>query len=783
MFVTGAGSSSNISGTLEVGILGTGAMNIQSGGLVTSANADIGYRSSASDSGAVTVSGIGSTWNNSANLSIGGSAFGAGPGTGTMTVSNGGRVTTATAQIGLQSGAVGTATVTGSGSTWAASSDIVVGQSGSGTMEISSGGKVSSLRGYLGFFGGSSGSVIVHDTSSSWIASGSFFLGNGGSGSLQVLNGALASTAGNSYLGFNAGASGTGLVSGLGSTWNTNATICIGGNLAAAGGQGSLRIENRGSVIAAGTLLYNTGLLELSGVTTYSGPITSYGGQVRTFSDAGLANNITLGAGGINIDNQTAGGVSTFSGGISGAGGLTTTGVSSDATVRLTGNNSYSGATTIASGILAVDGSITSATTVYDGATLAGTGTVGPITINGGGTISPGHSPGLLTTGNAYLAGGSNYTLDLRTDGAGAAGADWDSLGVSGALDISGLSADSPLNVRLRTFDSLDNPNPLDDWNPTVSHTWPSVVTTSAGLVGDFDASLFHIDTTGFQSPIGGTFSVVQDGTNLDLQYDAAVVDASVLVTNFAEPFRSATPISNPQYWGAQSFLPDSQRYALTSVEAVVGNDSGSSGIVIELRQADANGDIDLTSEGLLTTFTAPDLTGDPVARLFAPDAAVTLEPGTKYWFILGNFDTGSFDWSYADTANTLGPGSLSNYADSSDGGATWDYRDTEFPYFIQVKAVVSMLGGDYNGDGMVNAADYTVWRDTLGATGTGLAADGDGSGTIDQGDYDIWKDNFGAIIGGGSGSASAPLASVPEPATLPMLVSFLFSTLLWRWK
>jgi hypothetical protein len=83
-------------------------------------------------------------------------------------------------------------------------------------------------------------------------------------------------------------------------------------------------------------------------------------------------------------------------------------------------------------------------------------------------------------------------------------------------------------------------------------------------------------------------------------------------------------------------------------------------------------------------------------------------------------------------------------------------------------------LAGDYNGDGIVDAADYTVWRDTLGRVGPGLAANGDDTGAsagkIDQADYNIWKANFGNHSpGAGSGAA------VPEPPTiLPMAIGLL---------
>jgi Matrixin len=89
---------------------------------------------------------------------------------------------------------------------------------------------------------------------------------------------------------------------------------------------------------------------------------------------------------------------------------------------------------------------------------------------------------------------------------------------------------------------------------------------------------------------------------------------------------------------------------------------------------------------------------------------------------------------------------------------------------------------GDYNGNGIVDSADYTVWRDTLGQSGAGLAADGTGpggvpDGVVDQLDYDFWKANFGNTLGGsGSGAASAAASPfqelVPEPASLLLLAA-----------
>ena len=65
---------------------------------------------------------------------------------------------------------------------------------------------------------------------------------------------------------------------------------------------------------------------------------------------------------------------------------------------------------------------------------------------------------------------------------------------------------------------------------------------------------------------------------------------------------------------------------------------------------------------------------------------------------------------------------------------------------------------GDYNNDGRVDTADYTVWRDHLGQTTAGNsytlpneALDVDGNpttpGTVDQQDYTAWRNRFGTKV------------------------------------
>jgi hypothetical protein len=66
-------------------------------------------------------------------------------------------------------------------------------------------------------------------------------------------------------------------------------------------------------------------------------------------------------------------------------------------------------------------------------------------------------------------------------------------------------------------------------------------------------------------------------------------------------------------------------------------------------------------------------------------------------------------------------------------------------------------IGGDYSGDGVIDIADYTVWRDSVGSIN--LEADGNGDGTIDIEDYVVWKGNHAAEAGGdynGNGAIDA---------------------------
>jgi len=136
-----------------------------------------------------------------------------------------------------------------------------------------------------------------------------------------------------------------------------------------------------------------------------------------------------------------------------------------------------------------------------------------------------------------------------------------------------------------------------------------------------------------------------------------------------------------------------------------------------------------------------------------------------------------------ATEGSKIGPGHFSEFSEDSIDYFSYHYYDgsdngrsklaiEEFSYtFDGWPILVSDLPpGDYNRDGQVDAADYTVWRNALGSTDD-LRANGDNQGMshniVDEADYDVWRDDFGTVYIDLSGSGSSAIsATVPEPSS-----------------
>jgi hypothetical protein len=133
-----------------------------------------------------------------------------------------------------------------------------------------------------------------------------------------------------------------------------------------------------------------------------------------------------------------------------------------------------------------------------------------------------------------------------------------------------------------------------------------------------------------------------------------------------------------------------------------------------------------------------------------------------------GDFDN-SGDTTVDDlTLLTANFGAGSGVFDVNVDGAT-DLGDVQ----AFVEQLVRTVGGDFNLDGMVDLADYTLWRDAVG-TENGLA-DANFDGAADSADFGAWKSAFGFRRSPLTSQLGAATAAVPEPATAAVAVCTLF--------
>jgi len=275
-----------------------------------------------------------------------------------------------------------------------------------------------------------------------------------------------------------------------------------------------------GTIINAGwlTLAHNTG--------AGTGAITVNGGALYLRDGLKVANAIVLAAPRSRLGAEL-GITATLSGVISGTGALHKEG---DATLILTGANTFTGGLSVKAGNLLINGSVGGAAKVLSGASLGGSGVVGDVTVTAGGKISPGaaldSSVAALTLASLRLEGASivNWNV-VRADQA--AGVGYDCMKVTGLLDLSGASS---LNrVKLLLSGRLANFDPQQSANFKLLDYGTLNLGTNTNI-----SDLFSIDDTGLMDGYGAwqqlfAFRVVDDAANhqLLLSYSGAVPEPS----------------------------------------------------------------------------------------------------------------------------------------------------------------------------------------------------------------------------------------------------------------
>jgi len=297
-------------------------------------------------------------------------------------------------------------------------------------------------------------------------------------------------------------------------------------------GTGGLNVESTSS---GGVTLNQDLSVKLQGNQTW----------INNSSELLTVSSTITGSGNLNISNSTAQGITKLGSlgyegsarntgkGITEINGVISNNVTSisqegEGTLELNAINSYTGVTTVSSGKLDVNGSISSSalTTVSNAGTLGGSGTVGNTLLTAGGTVNPGNSPGLLTIeGDLVWDINSNYNWQIF-NAIGTAGIGYDTINVTGILDITLLGASEKFNINLWSLSSIspDQNGFAANFDPNQNYIW-TIVSTDSGISG-FDASYFNINvdstngTGGFANSLNGDFSLSVNNDDLILSYN-----------------------------------------------------------------------------------------------------------------------------------------------------------------------------------------------------------------------------------------------------------------------
>lgn len=455
-------------------------------------------------------------------------------------MSGGGQVTSSSGvTVGNNSTGTGAVTVDGTGSTWTVPNFLVVGLSGQGTVTVSNGGAISSAANIIGYF--NSGIMTVSGAGSSWVNSGPIGVGygSGGNGTLIISNGGtVTSTAGTVYLGVQNGSTGRLFI---GSTFASAPTAP--GTLKASlvqfgAGSGNAIVFNHTSnnyvfatqIAGAGPVNQAAGYTELWANNTYTGTTQISGGTLAVTGSIASSSIVLAQTGGTLAGTGTVASTivtdGTLSPGIGGAGTLSVHGslVMQAAATYLVQINGSNATGTSVLGTAQIDGSVSvvpvgrvNATTTYTilNASTGVSGTFANLVFSNTGLA---RHPQLTYTANSVL-----LTLDPGLLSPSLSGANINQRNVSAGIDNALSSGASPSNS-FNTLLGLTGTNLNNALTQASGEVATGAQQTTFHAMSQFIATLFDPFIGGRSEmavPTGGATAYVDEGNRAGSARDA----------------------------------------------------------------------------------------------------------------------------------------------------------------------------------------------------------------------------------------------------------------------
>ncbi len=538
--VSGAGATVNAGGyRMSIGGAGQGTVLVSQGGSVTAgtkfaSDAAIGIGVSASVSGALTVTGLGSSVVAVGQITVGQA------GTGSLTIENAGTVRSGNSTLapdqgiaaGTTAGGTGTITVTGAQSLLTNTGQFIVGGSGLGRLSIQSGGTVLTTPGsdaniagmvIANAAGGTDSSVEVSGTGSTLNVTGLLDVGASGSGELTLGDGASV-TAGSLDAGNVASAVGQISLSGAGTelTVAGAATVADDGTgvmsvlSGATFAATSLTIGSQGDSSGALVVSGDGSLVQLSGALNIGtalgiGDLTVGPGAAVNAQVVSLQGQVVLEGGLLDPtvqlinQGQTAGGFGTIA-----AGDIVDEGV-----IQAGGNKA-------SQKLLLVQGTILGGGTLTVNGTQPGSNPVGVLQINAGGTME--------LTGPVINAATTTFTDNLTPTGTYTVNNSVvdvtfaDAAGVLKLDDIAGfagtISTHQAGDSFVITGGTLSNPSVVNG----------NTLTFADSGAGGIDSIIFasQIDAAGFNIVNGNTVQIAcfAEGSRIETETGLVAVES-----------------------------------------------------------------------------------------------------------------------------------------------------------------------------------------------------------------------------------------------------------------
>lgn len=268
-------------------------------------------------------------------------------------------------------------------------------------------------------------------------------------------------------------------------------------------GQGLSATLAVGLIGTGSVKLTGGGTLITTGDNTFTGPLTVLAGTLQ-IGDGGTSGSFTADI--VNesavLFNYASAASAAYDGDISGSGNVSL----SSGIVRLNGDSTYTGQTSVLGGKLLVDGSLgATAVTAYEDTTLGGSGTIaGSVQVNSEAYLAPGDDVGTLTVGELSLAEASRTIFELNSP-SGTPGVDSDLIRVLANLNSLGSSGD--LNIADNAIFQLA-------MGPAFGNGTYRLFDYEGALNADLDRVLLT------QAPVGYNLTLQSTGTEVNLVVD-----------------------------------------------------------------------------------------------------------------------------------------------------------------------------------------------------------------------------------------------------------------------